>query len=70
LFRLRTHLLFSILKVFIEESTPKRLFLPLSDREWKNSNFKTDNFAKKQQIRNLFVIGSYIPSLSLVQGTS
>jgi len=41
-----------------------------SHRECRNSNLKTDNFAKLQRIRNLFVLGSHIPSHSLVRVTS
>ena len=37
----------------IIESTPTSLLLPRSDREWKNSNLKTDNFAKSSMILNI-----------------
>jgi len=41
----------------------------LSQWVFLHTNFEIDNFEKKQHIKNLYFIGSFIPQLSLVRGT-
>ena len=50
-------------------STNNKNVPELSQWVFLHTNFEIDNFEKKQHIKNLYFIGSFIPQLSLVRGT-